>query len=77
MMNGLQWLPGSGYIGTAPIASWSIIGMGEFNGDGKYDLLWRSSAHSVNAWFLDGPVVKAGSGAIANVGSSQWQLVKP
>jgi len=77
LVNGIALQPGSGPIGTVPFATWSIIGLADFDGDGRQDLLWRSSTNDVNVWFLDGATLRPGSGAITNVGSTQWQNVTP
>jgi len=38
----------------------------DFNGDGKYDWLWRDGSGNVAMWFLDGAQV-TGSAAVGNV----------
>ena len=34
--------------------SWKIIGTGDFNRDGKVDILWRSNAGYVSVWLMNG-----------------------
>lgn len=36
--------------GFAPAADWTIYGVGDFNGDGQDDLLWRHSTGTVTTW---------------------------
>jgi hypothetical protein len=40
-------------IGSAP-SDWHIAGTGDFNGDGKTDILWRNDNGNVGTWHLDG-----------------------
>src|SRR5437879_7776325 len=43
-MNGTAILPSEGYIRTVASQSWQVVGIGDFDGDGKADILWRNSA---------------------------------
>ena len=45
--------------GTAatPDASWSIAGIGDFNGDGRSDMLWRNAGGALMDWTMDGPQI--------------------
>ena len=54
-MNGTQ------ILSTAVIASsamaptnWHIAGTGDFNNDGKSDILWRADDGSVGIWLING-----------------------
>jgi hypothetical protein len=38
-------------------ASWTIVATGDFNGDGKSDILWRNSDRTVGLWFMNGTQV--------------------
>ena len=35
-------------------ATWSVAETGDFNGDGKTDILWRNSNGDVEMWFMNG-----------------------
>jgi hypothetical protein len=41
--------------GSVQDVQWQIAGMGDFNGDGKNDLLWRHTGRGdLGVWFMDG-----------------------
>jgi hypothetical protein len=53
-MNGLTIDPSAGTPGGAP-DNWTIVGLGDLNGDGKTDLVWRDmNTGDVGGWLLDG-----------------------
>jgi ELWxxDGT repeat protein len=56
--------------GTAvnPGATWSIVGISDFNGDGQSDILWRNDNGAVAEWLLNGTTVV--SSVIPNVGGT-------
>ena len=37
--------------------SWTIAGTGDFNGDGKSDILWRNTNSAVAIWTMNGATV--------------------
>ena len=39
---------------VAPDASWNIAGFGDFNGDGRSDILWRNSNGTLDDWTMNG-----------------------
>ncbi len=70
-MNGSA-ISGSGDLtsgGTAvrPDASWSIVSTGDFNGDGKADILWRNTSGELTEWLMNGTAI-AGSGDVTSGG---------
>ena len=74
MMNGLTIDPeGSGPIGSAPLA-WTIAGIGDFDGDGCSDLLWRNGDTGENAvWFMKGAFVND-VGVLSTLDPSLWRV---
>jgi len=51
-MNGTT-ITSSAVVGAVP-AGWSLVGVGDVNGDGKDDLIFRSNTGVVAAWIMDG-----------------------
>ena len=64
---------------VAPDASWSVAGIGDFNGDGHADILWRNNNGSLVEWLMNGSSI-ASSGAVtaggeAEAPDSSWRIV--
>src|SRR6185436_8612672 len=65
MMNGATILAGSGATPLLDDSRWAVRGVGDFNGDGKSDILWRQDASGqVVVWLMDGLTI-AGSSLFA------------
>jgi ELWxxDGT repeat protein len=47
-------------------ASWSVAGIGDFNDDGKSDVIWRNSNGSLAEWLMDGSAIGASSALTFN-----------
>jgi hypothetical protein len=45
----------------APDASWSVAGVGDFNGDGPADMLWRQSNSTLELWQMNNSTVTSSS----------------
>jgi hypothetical protein len=55
-------------------ASWQIKEVGDFDGDGKADILWlHTTSGWTYIWFMDGATITSGA-APAQVGDSSWQI---
>jgi hypothetical protein len=55
-----------GSIGN-PEPDWHIVGTGDFNHDGKSDVLWQNSSGAVSVWEMNGTSLSAAA-ILANPG---------
>ncbi len=62
----------AGGVGAAPTV-WNIIETGDFNGDGKSDLLWQDGSGNVAIWFMNGTQVSQAAG-VGSVPTSVWTI---
>jgi hypothetical protein len=60
---------GAGSAGS----DWHVVGAGDFDGDGKSDILWRNDNGTVAIWEMNGNQVKASLGA--GSAGSDWTIV--
>ena len=58
-----------------PGSAWHLIGTGDFNGDGKSDLLFQNSDGTPAIWEMNG-LIPIAQGALPNPGST-WHLIPP
>src|SRR5437879_13836821 len=71
-MNATTVLTG-GFVRQVADPSWKIAGVGDFDGDGKADILWRSSATGENyMYFMNGTTVRA-EDVVLRVADSAWK----
>jgi hypothetical protein len=75
-MNGGKW---SGYTDVAPKVedpNWSIMGVADFDGDGKPDLLWRNpTTGRTTIWYMDGATWTGAYADLPPVTEAGWVLV--
>jgi hypothetical protein len=69
---------GGGFnFGNVPLNGVNIVGVGDFNGDGYYDLLWRNEATGENSiWFITANGFIGGA-TLPNVAGSASKIVAP
>jgi hypothetical protein len=74
-MNGLAILGTEGYIRTVPDPNWRIAGVGDLDGDGKADVVWRHANTGENyVYLMDGLTIKPTEGYLRTVVDPNWQI---
>jgi hypothetical protein len=75
-MDGTTIKPTEGYLRTVPDLNWQIVAVGDYDGDGKNDVLWRNSASGENYLYpMDGTTIKPGEGYLRTVPSGSWAVI--
>jgi hypothetical protein len=76
----------SGGTAVAPDATWHVVEIGDFNGDGKSDMLWRNNSGALATWnsgalatwLMDGTSIASSSvpssGGTAAAPDPSWQV---
>jgi hypothetical protein len=73
-MDGTTILGTEGYLRTVADQNWKIAGTGDFDGDGKADVLWRNSSTGENyLYFMNGTAIAA-EGYLRTVADQNWQV---
>jgi len=62
-------------LGTNPGSQWHVAGTGDFNGDGRSDILLRSDSGMVTEWLGQSDGSMVANGAVANNVSNDWHVV--
>src|SRR5207249_5516143 len=72
-MDGLSVKRTEGYLRNVADTSWQIVGVGDFDGDGKADILWRNSVSGQNYLYpMDGRSIKPSEGYLRTVADLAW-----
>jgi len=75
-MDGTAIKPTEGYLRTVAGTSWQIVAVGDYDGDGKSDLLWRNAATGENYLYpMDGTAIKPTEGYLRTVPVGGWEMV--
>jgi hypothetical protein len=58
-------------LGNIP-ANWNVAQTGDYNGDGKSDILWRDGGGNVALWLMNGVTIAS----VVNVGNipANWAV---
>ena len=68
--------PTEGYLRTVADTSWQIAAVGDYDGDGKSDLLWLNSSAGQNYLYpMDGSTIKPTEGYLRAVPVGNWTVV--
>jgi RHS repeat-associated protein len=73
-MDGLAILSSEGYVRTVSPLSWQVKGVGDLDGDGKTDVVWRNAITGENyLWPMIGTTIKATEGYFRTI-DLDWQI---
>ena len=60
---------------TVAEQNWNVVGVADYNNDGKPDVLWRHAATGQNyVWYMD-EVTVLGGGSMPTVADQNWTIV--
>lgn len=72
LMDGALRAAGSGALPTTADTNWRVVGHGDFDGDGRADILWRHVGNGSNAlWLMDG-IARKSSVALPGTADPAW-----
>jgi hypothetical protein len=75
LMSGRTILAGSGPVQTLSNTNWAPVGVDDFNGDGRSDILWRHAVTGKNSlWLMSGRTILAGSGPLQVLSNMAWTV---
>lgn len=61
----------TGFAGFGISNAWDAAAIGDYNGDGRDDVIWRNAAGNMAAWFINGSSV---TGQSLGTLSTDWVI---
>jgi hypothetical protein len=75
-MNGTAVSPTSGVVASNPGIYWVIQGVGDYNGDGSSDILWRNNnTGQVSMWLMNGLTLSSSTAPATP--TADWTIIEP
>ncbi len=75
-MNGKDFAGWDYLLPTVSDQTWTIVGTGDFNGDGKPDILWRNTTSGENVvWYMNGKDFAGWDYLLPTVSDQTWTIV--
>jgi Ca2+-binding RTX toxin-like protein len=72
--NGSGAFAGNSNLATQVPTNWHIAGTGDFNGDGRDDVLWRSDDGTVTNWLAQADGTFAGNSSLLTQVAANWHI---
>jgi Ca2+-binding RTX toxin-like protein len=66
-------LAGAPVANLGPMSSWRAAGAGDFNGDGRSDILWQGPNGQIQIWYMNGGQ-RLGIGGVSVTQSAGWRV---
>src|SRR5437879_10655318 len=74
-MNGTAIMPSEGFIRTVADPAWQVKGVGDLDGDGRADIVWRNNSSGQNYLYpMYGTTIKSTEGYLRTVADLAWQI---
>jgi hypothetical protein len=63
-------------LAVMPSSQWEMVSTGDFNGDGKSDLVWRNLSNgALSLWLFNGSTFIQAPSGLAVMPSKQWEVI--